>query len=131
MVQGTHLLLATGRTPNVSGLNLEAAAIKYDKRGIQVSKGLVTSNSKAFAIGDVLYALHEFTQPTGERFDEHKTGLDHISFGCADRAGLEEWQARLEDLGIPHGGIMEAHYGTALAFRDPDNIALEFFAPPG
>jgi len=85
----------------------------------------------AFAIGDVLYALHEFTQPTGERFDEHKTGLDHISFGCADRAALEEWQARLEDLGIHHGGIIEAHYGSALAFRDPDNIALEFFAPPG
>ena len=54
IVQGTHLLVATGRTPNVAGLNLEAAAIKYDKRGIQVSKGLVTSNSRVFAIGDVV-----------------------------------------------------------------------------
>ena len=44
----------------------------------------------ASAIGDVLFALHEFTAPTGERFDERKTGLDHISFGCADRAALEE-----------------------------------------
>ena len=32
VVQGSHLLIATGRAPNVSGLNLEAAAIKYDKR---------------------------------------------------------------------------------------------------
>ena len=39
--------------PNVASLNLEAASIKYDKRGIQVSKGLVTSNSRVFAIGDV------------------------------------------------------------------------------
>jgi pyruvate/2-oxoglutarate dehydrogenase complex dihydrolipoamide dehydrogenase (E3) component len=54
VVQGTHLLLATGRAPNVTGLNLEAAAIKYDKRGIQVSKGLVTSNSRVFAVGDVI-----------------------------------------------------------------------------
>jgi pyruvate/2-oxoglutarate dehydrogenase complex dihydrolipoamide dehydrogenase (E3) component len=54
IVQGTHLLIAAGRTPNVSGLNLEAAAIKYDKRGIQVNKGLVTSNRKVFAIGDVV-----------------------------------------------------------------------------
>ena len=54
VVQGTHLLVATGRTPNVAGLNLEAAAIKYDKRGIQVNKGLVTSNSRVFAIGDVI-----------------------------------------------------------------------------
>jgi glyoxylase I family protein len=84
----------------------------------------------AWAAGDVLFALHEFTQPTGERFDEHRTGLDHISFGCADRAALEQWEARLDELGIAHGGIVEAHYGSGLAFRDPDNIALEFFAPP-
>src|SRR2546423_6240671 len=48
------LLVATGRSPNVAGLNLEAASIKYDKRGIQVNKGLVTSNSRVFAIGDVV-----------------------------------------------------------------------------
>jgi pyruvate/2-oxoglutarate dehydrogenase complex dihydrolipoamide dehydrogenase (E3) component len=53
VVQGTHLLLATGRTPNVAGLNLEAAGIKYDKRGIRVNKALVTSNRRVFAIGDV------------------------------------------------------------------------------
>jgi pyruvate/2-oxoglutarate dehydrogenase complex dihydrolipoamide dehydrogenase (E3) component len=52
-IQGTHLLVATGRVPNVSGLNLEAARIKYDKRGIQVDKTLATSNSRVFAIGDV------------------------------------------------------------------------------
>jgi pyruvate/2-oxoglutarate dehydrogenase complex dihydrolipoamide dehydrogenase (E3) component len=54
VVQCTNLLVATGRMPNVAGLNLEAAAIKYDKRGIQVNKGLVTSNSRVFAIGDVM-----------------------------------------------------------------------------
>lgn len=53
IVQGTHLLVAAGRAPNVADLNLEAAGIKYDKRGIQVNKGLVTSNSRVFAIGDV------------------------------------------------------------------------------
>jgi len=53
VVQGTHLLIAAGRTPNVSGLNLEAAAIKYDERGIRVNKGLETSNGRVYAIGDV------------------------------------------------------------------------------
>jgi pyruvate/2-oxoglutarate dehydrogenase complex dihydrolipoamide dehydrogenase (E3) component len=53
VVQGTHLLLATGRTPNVGGLNLEGAAIKYDKGGIRVNKALQTSNRRVFAIGDV------------------------------------------------------------------------------
>jgi pyruvate/2-oxoglutarate dehydrogenase complex dihydrolipoamide dehydrogenase (E3) component len=37
----------------VSGLNLEAAAVKYDERGIKVSKGLETSNGRVLAIGDV------------------------------------------------------------------------------
>jgi pyruvate/2-oxoglutarate dehydrogenase complex dihydrolipoamide dehydrogenase (E3) component len=59
-VEGTHLLLATGRKPNVGDLGLEAAGIKYDKRGIQVSPGLTTSNSKVFAIGDVVGGL-QFT----------------------------------------------------------------------
>ena len=59
-VEGTHLLVATGRKPNVGDLNLEAAGIKYDKRGIMVNAGLVTSNSKVFAIGDVTGGL-QFT----------------------------------------------------------------------
>jgi hypothetical protein len=42
---------------------------------------------------------------------------------------LEQWKSHIEDLGIAHGGIVEADYGLGLAFRDPDNIALEFFAP--
>jgi hypothetical protein len=33
-------------------------------------------------------------------------------------------------LGIEHGGIVDAHYGSGLSFRDPDNIALELFCPP-
>jgi pyruvate/2-oxoglutarate dehydrogenase complex dihydrolipoamide dehydrogenase (E3) component len=54
VVQGSHLLVATGRVPNVAGLNLEAAGVKYDQRGIKVNKGLLTSNSRVFAIGDVV-----------------------------------------------------------------------------
>jgi catechol-2,3-dioxygenase len=53
-----------------------------------------------------------------------------VSFGCPDRAGLEKWQRKLDELGIEHGGIVDASYGSGLSFRDPDGIALEFFAPP-
>jgi glyoxylase I family protein len=84
-----------------------------------------------FAIGGgQLLGLHGFPDPAEGRFDERRTGLDHVAFGLADRAGLEGWQKRLDDLGIPHGGIVDAHYGSGLSFRDPDNVALEFFAPP-
>ncbi|HEU0058993.1 MAG TPA: FAD-dependent oxidoreductase [Hyphomicrobiaceae bacterium] len=53
IVRGTHLLLATGRSPNVSGLNLEAARVKYDRAGIKVNGALKTSNRRVYAIGDV------------------------------------------------------------------------------
>jgi pyruvate/2-oxoglutarate dehydrogenase complex dihydrolipoamide dehydrogenase (E3) component len=60
VIEGTHILVATGRAPNVADLGLEAAGIKFDKRGIQVNRGMVTSNRKVFAIGDVTGGL-QFT----------------------------------------------------------------------
>lgn len=81
--------------------------------------------------GGQLFGLH--THPgadPGPGFDERRVGLDHVSFGCGDRAELDSWRARLDELGIEHGGIVDAHYGSGVSFRDPDNIALEFFAPP-
>jgi catechol 2,3-dioxygenase-like lactoylglutathione lyase family enzyme len=71
---------------------------------------------------------HPATDPN-HRFDESGPGLDHISFECGDRSELEKWQNRLDELGITHGDIAEDAFGFALAFRDPDNIALEFWAP--
>jgi pyruvate/2-oxoglutarate dehydrogenase complex dihydrolipoamide dehydrogenase (E3) component len=59
-VEGTHILVAAGRKPNLNDLNLDAAGIKFDKRGITVDSGLVTSNRRVFAIGDVAGGL-QFT----------------------------------------------------------------------
>ena len=39
--------------------------------------------------------------------------------------------SRLDELGVAHSGIDDQHYGSGVSFRDPDGIALEFFAPPG
>jgi glyoxylase I family protein len=80
--------------------------------------------------GGQLFGLHSHPQAANDRFDEHRTGLDHISFACRDRGQLQTWAARLDELGIAHGQIVHAHYGSGLSFRDPDGIALEFFAPP-
>jgi hypothetical protein len=54
-----------------------------------------------------------------------------VAFGVANRAELEAWTQKLDTLGIAHGGVVDAPYGSGVSFRDPDNIALEFFAPPG
>ncbi len=80
--------------------------------------------------GGTVVALHQFKNPRTEAFDEVRPGLDHLAFGCADRGELAAWAARLDSLGIGHGGICDEPYGSGLSFRDPDNIALEFFSPP-
>lgn len=52
-VEGSHLLVATGRRANVDGLNLEAAGITFSPHGVAVDSRLRTSNRRVFAIGDV------------------------------------------------------------------------------
>jgi pyruvate/2-oxoglutarate dehydrogenase complex dihydrolipoamide dehydrogenase (E3) component len=53
-VDGTHLLVAVGRKPNIADLGLEAAGIKFGRGGIEVGADLITSNPKVFAIGDCI-----------------------------------------------------------------------------
>jgi pyruvate/2-oxoglutarate dehydrogenase complex dihydrolipoamide dehydrogenase (E3) component len=59
-IEGSDLLVATGRKADVDGLALEAAGIKVGPRGIVVGKGLKTSNKKVYAVGDVAGGL-QFT----------------------------------------------------------------------
>lgn len=52
-IQGSHILVAAGRKPNIENLGLEAAGIDVTAKGITVDGRLRTRNSKIFAIGDV------------------------------------------------------------------------------
>ena len=60
-IEGTHLLVATGRKATVDGLNLEAAGVRYDRAGIKVNRRLKTSNGRIYAIGDVAAGQPQFT----------------------------------------------------------------------
>lgn len=82
--------------------------------------------------GGTVFSIHQHDRRApDEGFDEYRVGLDHVGFGCETRDDLQDWETRLNDLGVAHGGIVDAPYGSGLSFRDPDGIALEFFAPPG
>ena len=53
-LQGTHLLIAAGRTPNTDTLNLQAAEVETDTRGfIRINDRLETSADGVWALGDV------------------------------------------------------------------------------
>ena len=85
--------------------------------------------------------LHRHDVNEGDRFSERRTGLDHAGFMVPSRADLERWQDHLEahgvaraaeaDMPMTQSPIADEEYGSVLVFRDPDNIQLEFFAPPG
>jgi pyruvate/2-oxoglutarate dehydrogenase complex dihydrolipoamide dehydrogenase (E3) component len=55
-----QVLLAVGRTPSVDGLNLEAAGVEYDKKGVKVNAGLQTTNRHIYAAGDICFP-YQFT----------------------------------------------------------------------
>lgn len=78
--------------------------------------------------GVIVGLLHHRGQSDGA-FDERRAGLDHLAFAVAERAELDDWQARFVELGVPHSPVTDdpSGMGTALVFRDPDNIQLELW----
>lgn len=60
VLEGSHLLVATGRRVNIDGLSLDKAGIRSEPSGIMVNKGLRTTNKRVYAIGDVAGGL-QFT----------------------------------------------------------------------
>ncbi len=86
--------------------------------------------------GSFLIGLSTAPEPEqaipGDRFDENRIGLDHLSFGVGGRDDLERAARILDERGVPRGEITDlgAAFGLfILAFRDPDNIQLELTAP--
>jgi len=53
-IQGSHLLVATGRVPNLAALNLAAGGIQAGPAGIATDRGLRSlTNRRVFAVGDI------------------------------------------------------------------------------
>jgi pyruvate/2-oxoglutarate dehydrogenase complex dihydrolipoamide dehydrogenase (E3) component len=63
-LEGSHLLVATGRRPTVEGLHLDKAGIAHTPKGITVDRSLRTSNRNVWAIGDC-NGLYAFTHMAG------------------------------------------------------------------
>lgn len=105
IIEGSHLLVAVGRTPNVENLDLPAAAIRFSRKGIEVDRRLRTSNKRVFAIGDVTGGL-QFTH------------LAAYHAGIVIRNALFRWPAKANYDAVPwvtyadpelaHVGLTEA-----------------------
>src|SRR5262252_6423371 len=82
--------------------------------------------------GNLLMGLRPVA-PAGDRFDPDRVGLDHLSFGVASRAELDQAAALFDERGVPRGEITTlASFGIdVLPFEDPDGMQLELTAPSG
>jgi catechol 2,3-dioxygenase-like lactoylglutathione lyase family enzyme len=90
---------------------------------------------------ELMIVLHRHDGNEGDHFREVATGLDHVGFFVPHRVDLERWQDHLESNGVvrspiaahpsTQSPITDAPYGSVLVFRDPDNIQLELYCPPG
>lgn len=87
--------------------------------------------------GSVLLGLTPAPDPSqaiaGDRFNENRIGLDHLSLSVERKADLEAAVRVLDARAVEHGAIndLDAFGIAVLAFRDPDNIQVELTAPLG
>ncbi len=83
-LEGTHLLAATGRTPNTAGLGLEAAGVELTERGfVKVNEKLQTTAEGVWAIGEVA-GSPQFTHIAFDDFRviaDNLAGREHVTTG--------------------------------------------------
>lgn len=87
--------------------------------------------------GSFILALTPASDPSqaiaGDRFNENRIGLDHLSLSVGSMADLQAAAGVLDAAGVDHGAVnaLDAFGIAVLAFRDPDNIQVELTAPLG
>jgi pyruvate/2-oxoglutarate dehydrogenase complex dihydrolipoamide dehydrogenase (E3) component len=127
-LEGSHLLVATGRTPNTQGIGLELAGVEVTDRGyIKVNERLQTTAPGVWAIGEVA-GSPQFTHISIDDFRvvrDNLTGGNHITTGrqvpfCLftdpefARVGLSEQDAKAQGIAyrrfkIPMKSVLRAH----------------------
>src|SRR4051794_30940752 len=108
VIEGSDLLVASGRTPSTDGIGLETAGIERDDRGfIKVDERLRTTAAGVWAVGDCAGSPH-FTHIADDDvrvIRDNLAGIDRTTTGrlvpfClftdpeVPRAGLNEWEAQ-------------------------------------
>jgi pyruvate/2-oxoglutarate dehydrogenase complex dihydrolipoamide dehydrogenase (E3) component len=104
ILEGTHLLVATGRTPNTENLGLELAGVKLDSRGyVQVNGRLETTAPGVWAIGESAGS----PQFTHIAFDDFRVIRDNLAGGNHVTTGRQVPFCMFTDPEFAHIGLSE------------------------
>ena len=120
-----------------SGLNHIIMTIKDVKTSQAFYGGLLGFELEAIAdgfflrIGGVTIFFFPSSHPIpDDRFNEFRIGLDHLSFTAPSESALRALADHLQAAGVNTKGVETYHTGNRyVAFRDPDNIQLEYWLP--
>ncbi len=124
------ILVATGRAPNVDGIGLESAGVKYSPQGVAVNDRLQTSNPRIYAAGDVC-SHYKFTH-AADAMARHVIA-NAFFFGRRKVSALTIPWCTFTDPEVAHVGMTEAEAqaaGLAVAtltqsFADVDRAILD------
>lgn len=136
--EGDKILIATGRRPALETLKLEAAGIKYDKKGIIVDEHMRTNQKNIYAIGDCnglallshaamhqgMLALMNAMNPTPFKFKRSKYIVPWSVFTNPEvaQAGLTEKEAREKNYKIEVVKREFSSYGRTIADGKPEGF---------
>ncbi len=105
VVEVDEILVGAGRAPNVEGIGLETAGVRYDPRaGVEVDDRLRTSNPSIFAAGDVA-SIYKFTHAAD--FLARIVIQNALFFGRARASALTIPWCTYTDPEIAHVGLYE------------------------
>ena len=129
------LLVVTGRTPNIAGLNLESAGVEYNNKGIIVNSNYQTTAKGVYAIGDVIggqmlaHVASEEGKVCVENIYGIKSSIDYdaipscvFSFPEVAVVGLTEEAAKERGLDYIVGKAVFAGNGKAMTLEETDGF---------
>lgn len=139
-VVSSDLLMAVGRAPRVSGLNLEAAGVEYTPKGIPVNDNMQTNVEGIYAIGDVnarMMLAHVASFQGVRALNAIDGKADNIRFDIEPSAvftvpecgmvGKTEEQCKAEGIEIKVGQSFFRANGKALAMGESEGLCKLIF----
>ncbi|SHJ36064.1 dihydrolipoamide dehydrogenase [Clostridium amylolyticum] len=133
-LEGEKVLIATGRKPNIQGLNLEEVNIEYDKKGIKTEDNYETSVKGIYAIGDVngKWMLAHAASHQGVEVAERIMGIDNqgstlipnciFIFPEIASLGATEEQLKAEGINYKTSKFLFGANGKALALGEGEGL---------